>query len=119
MVFEIVGSEFVNKYFSDLPSEPMLLEAPQMEPHVRKHLKTDATSFMNHQLQKTVEELGLSSEPKSGSGSQPRRTSELSSELMKFVEATRESFQTGMDRHLLLGDKVGNWLFLIITPHPV
>ena len=120
MVFEIVGSEFVNKYFSDLPSEPMLLEAPQMEPHVRKHLKTDATSFMNHQLQKTVEELGLSmthnDNPNSASGGgRPKKRGEMSSELFKFVEATRESFQTGMDRHLLLGDKVSDVKFVFIS----
>ena len=110
MVFEIVGAEFVNRYFSDMANEPMLLEAPQMEPHVRKHLRTDALSFMNHQLVKTVEELGIDTSGELQGGDRGGRKrgggGGTSSELVKFMEETRERFQTGMDRHLLLGDRV-------------
>ena len=52
-------------------------------------------------------------------GIRSKKRSEMSSELLRFVDATRESFQTGMDRHLLLGDKVQSSCFNYITNNVV
>ncbi|KAI8513139.1 hypothetical protein Bbelb_097780 [Branchiostoma belcheri] len=100
MIFELLGEQFVEKYFPKYPNNPTLIEPPAVDPARKDVLKKEAQAWLQQQLYKAARDVGCQRAP--GQDYQ----ADTAPEMVEFVEHTYQVFYTGMDRQLVIEDQL-------------
>ncbi|CAH1233847.1 ANK2 [Branchiostoma lanceolatum] len=100
MIFELLGEQFVDKFFPKYPNNPTLIEPPAVDPARKDVLKKEAQAWLQQQLYKAARDVGCQRAP--GQDYQ----ADTAPEMVEFVEHTYQVFYTGMDRQLVIEDQV-------------
>lgn len=98
MISEMVGLEFLTKFFPQNEYDPQILE--EMTPEARKKLETEAKKWLQSAINKAAVETGCQSQSMTELSGEPPNV-----EMVEFIDHTRQIMQQALDRHLFIKEQ--------------